>query len=144
MIRTNSLLDRVNEEYFGPRGLYCLLMAYKPIAFGEKAQFDVAEAIPTDQSVHPTSMSTKEQPLPTRAKKNLRNPVAGTTEGEESLPSNIAPLIHPNSSNAKLESGESAKERNGLNRLANYFDDRASARYVSVFPCCMLDAMELH
>lgn len=105
-------------------------MAYKPITFGEKGQFDVDETIAKTQPLHSTSSSTK-QSLPARARKNLRNPVAGTVEGEESLPSNVAPLVYPNASTATEENHNSAKDRNALTRIANYFDDRAQAKYVS-------------
>ena len=133
--RTNSLLDRVNEEYFRPRGLYCLLMAYKPVALGGKAQFDVRDAIsraPPSPSM-PLSTTTKKQKqsFPARARTNLRNPVAGTVEGEENLPSSVAPLVYPNASTATHASRKSAEERSAITRINNYFDDRAQARYVS-------------
>ncbi|KEF54375.1 uncharacterized protein A1O9_09541 [Exophiala aquamarina CBS 119918] len=127
--KTNSFLDRVNEDYFRPRGLYCLLMAYKPVTLGEKTQFDVREAMSRARPSSSTSLSTQEQGFPAHARKNLRNPIAGTVKGEESLPSNVAPLVYPSASTASQESRNSAKERNTITRITKYLDDRAQARY---------------
>ncbi|KAJ9607130.1 hypothetical protein H2200_008202 [Cladophialophora chaetospira] len=128
--KANSFLDRVNEEYFRPRGLYCLLMTYTPFALGAKEQFDIDEAVSGAPS---PSLSTKEQSFVERARKNLRNPVAGTVEGEERLPPNVAPLVHPAVSAATQDSPRLAKQRNAITRITNYLDDRAQARYVSIF-----------
>ncbi|KAI1322412.1 hypothetical protein F5Y16DRAFT_41407 [Xylariaceae sp. FL0255] len=128
--KTNSLLDRVNEEYFQPRGLYCLLMAYKPITWGETTQFDVDEAVSGAKPSSSASQSTtKEQTLPARARRNLRNPEAGTIEGQENLPSNVAPLVYPDARDATSKTDKPATGRNAMTRIANYFDDRAQARY---------------
>ncbi|KAK5064776.1 hypothetical protein LTR84_000610 [Exophiala bonariae] len=113
--KTNSFLDRVNEEYFRPRGLYCLLMAYTPIKLGANAHFDVGEAIPREQPLPSTSLLLKEQ--------------TGTVEGEESLPSNVAPLVYPTKFIAVQEDPKSTKSRNTVERVTEYLDDRAQARY---------------
>lgn len=104
-------------------------MAYKPITWGERAQFDIREAIPRAGPLPSTSSSTKEQSFPARARKNLRNPVAGTVEGKDGLPSNVAPLVYHAAT--QESSSRTAKERNVMKRVANYLDDRAQARYVS-------------
>lgn len=128
--RTNSLLDRVNDEFFRPRGLYCLIMAYNPIATGAKGQLDDAEAINKSQA----SSSLSKRSLPGRALKKLRSPVVGTAQGQESLPPNVATLVYPGST-AKSQIPGEPKKKNAMKRLDNYFDQRAQARYVSIWIC---------
>lgn len=109
-------------------------MAYKPITWGEKTPFDISEALSKTRPSPPsTSLPTKDQSFRTRVQKNLRNPVAGTVEGEEALPSNVASFVYPmaTSTETQKESGKSAKARNAITRMNDYLDDRAQARYVS-------------
>ncbi len=127
--RTNSLLDHVNQEFFRPRGLYCLLMSYNPLGTGK------GEA--------PTSVSADEaQPLSQgqrstfrRAKQNLRNPVSGMVDGEERLPPEVAPLIYVDGSDSNSAGADPEKKRSAMKRLNNYFDHRAQARYVRKLQC---------
>jgi len=121
-------------------------MAYNPVPLGEKAQFDADEAILKAQTSASTSLSTNEQSFPTRARKNLRNPVAGTVEGEAGLPTSVAPLVYPGATTATQAGPETATGRNAMKRIANYFDQRAQARYVSClfyFPLFPSPAFEL-
>lgn len=106
-------------------------MAYKPVTWGEKTQFDLSEALSKTRPSPSTSLPTKDPGLRTRVRKNLRNPVAGTVEGEVALPSNVAPLVYPIASTEGQQSGKSAKARNAITRMTEYLDDRAQARYVS-------------
>jgi hypothetical protein len=66
-------------------------------------------------------------------RKNLRNPAAGTVEGQESLPANVAELVYPDASSRIEETHRSRlKACNAAAEVKNYLDDRAQARYVSV------------
>lgn len=123
--RTNSFLDRVNKEFFQPRGLACLLMAYDPTGFSDGGD---AEEV-ADLSKAPPSAS--ERNFPAKAKRRLRNPVTGKT-GEDGLPSNVAPLVYENAEDALRWSGEPGKQRKPLAKLNDYLDRRAQARYVSL------------
>ena len=110
-------------------------MAYTPLKVNQNTQLDVDEAMFNAQLPPSTLSSTKEQNFPERARRNLRNPVAGTIEGEESLPSNVAPLVYPNESTTAQESRRPANEKNVIKRVNNYLDNRAQARYVSAPTC---------
>lgn len=128
--RTNSFLDRVNEEYFRPRGLYCLLMAYRPGIRAEEQQLKVGEAISRVQPSSSMPSSVGKQNFPALAKRNLRDPVAGVVKQEENLPSNVAELVYPVAPTSE-QASSSKKKRNAMARITNYLDDRAQARYVS-------------
>ncbi|PWN86779.1 hypothetical protein FA10DRAFT_263046 [Acaromyces ingoldii] len=122
--RTNSFLDRINREYFRPRGLYCLLMSYDPIAMEQKESVEEVDAI--SRSMLPESSSESRSKLMDRAKRNLRNPVAATTEGEGNLPSKAAALVYRDEQKSASPNGSDIKK---VFRLNNYLDRRAQARY---------------
>ncbi|CAK7224210.1 hypothetical protein SEUCBS140593_005495 [Sporothrix eucalyptigena] len=127
--KTNTFMDRINDEFFRPRGLYCLIMSYNPIAMGEMAKPDPAQAL----SSHEHISTTDAGPLST-AKRNLRSPTAGVSHGEESLPNTVATLVYPDTSKEKStskSSQEAKKKKKAFVRLNNYFDRRAQARYAT-------------
>lgn len=127
--RTNSFLDRINKEFFRPRGLFCLLMSYNPIPLGIAGEAGDADAVSNAIS---SSSPTSKQPFIAKAKKNLRNPVAGTAEGEDNLPTSTAPLIYPETHVGGTSPSQDPKQKQKLGeRLNNYFDKRSQARYVS-------------
>ncbi|EXJ69488.1 uncharacterized protein A1O5_07524 [Cladophialophora psammophila CBS 110553] len=123
--RTNSFLDRMNNEFFRPRGLFCLLMSYNPIAMGTKGVRD-ADVISNALS---SSSLTSRQTLTARAKKNLRNPVAATAEGEDSLPPTTARLVYPETSATETRRSPGEPKQKLGDRVNRYFDKRAQARY---------------
>jgi hypothetical protein len=117
-------MDRMNNDFFRPRGLYCLLMAYSPIATDKKAKVNDANAV-----------SKNEPPLtgsnfPATVRRNFRDPLAGTAQGEESLPDTVATLVYPDVSGERRSPGKEQKKRKPFTRLNDYFDRRAQARYV--------------
>ncbi|KIW23398.1 uncharacterized protein PV07_11599 [Cladophialophora immunda] len=126
--RTNSFLDRMNREFFRPRGLFCLLMSYNPITMAPKSAGDDPDAV---SKALLSSSSTSKQTLTARTKKNLRNPVAATAEGEDSLPTSTAPLIYPETIGVDRprSPGEPEQKQKLGARLNQYFDKRAQARY---------------
>ncbi|OAP63363.1 hypothetical protein AYL99_02590 [Fonsecaea erecta] len=126
--RTNSFLDRMNTEFFQPRGLFCLLMSYNPIAMGPKKTGDDANGL---SKALLSSSPTSKQTLGARAKKNLRNPVAATAEGEDNLPACTAPLVYPETAaTGTADSPGEPKPKQKLgDRVNKYFDQRAQARY---------------
>lgn len=124
--RTNSFMDQMNDEFFRPRGLYCLIISYSPIALDTSAKPDPAQALssrepqPSDAGFFST------------AKHNLRDPTAATSQGPESLPVSVATLVYPDASKAPSSpsSPETKKRKMAFARLNDYFDRRAQARYV--------------
>jgi hypothetical protein len=116
--RTNTFLDRMNNEFFKPRGLYCLIMTYKPDSTETHARVDVNETILSSMS--PASSSTKQ------TFKNLRLS-SGKTYGELELPE-AAPLIFP-ALDSVSAAGEQSKLKSSKKFVADYFDRRAQAQY---------------
>ena len=101
-------------------------MAYTPVNFGGQAQSDIDEATISAQLLPSESSSTEDQSLTKRARKNLRDPIAVKVNGEDNLPSNVAPLVYA----ADEDNAKSAK--NFMTRINSYLDGRAQAKYVSL------------
>ena len=125
---------------FKPRGLYCLVMSYRP------------EAVPSgDIAIEPvdtSKLALKWLQPPTSSFKmyasNFKSS-SGTTHGDIELPE-TAPLIYPDAGYAEIgrtktldeqdvaastETKRSAFSRN-QKVAAAYFDKRAQAKYVSI------------
>ena len=127
--RTNSFMDRMNDDFFRPRGLYCLIMAYNPTTMPGKETPDPVQAMAS----HDRSSSSTARGFPSKAKQNLRSPAAGTSQGEAGLPDSVAKLVHPDIVDATVHrDSNSATKKKAFARLNNYFDRRAQARYVSL------------
>ncbi|TPX18557.1 uncharacterized protein E0L32_002414 [Thyridium curvatum] len=123
--KTNSFMDRMNDEFFRPRGLYCLIMSYNPIAMDKKEKIDPSQAI----SDHGSSSS--QSGLLDTAKRKLRSPAAGVSQGQESLPESVATLVYPDVSKPTTSPSSGAnKKKKAFARLNDYFDRRAQARYI--------------
>jgi hypothetical protein len=133
--RTNGFLDRMNEEFFKPRGLYCLIMTYKPDSTATHASVDITQTI--SSSLTPASSNMRQ------TFKNLRLS-SGKTYGELELPE-AAPLIFPAlESIASDHTEEGVKKQNKLKSsqkfVADYFDRRAQAQYAVENPGSKLAA----
>ncbi|CAK7263296.1 hypothetical protein SEPCBS57363_000495 [Sporothrix epigloea] len=131
--KTNTFMDRMNKEFFRPRGLYCLIMSYSPIAWDKNnvAQPDVAQALTSRQTPQSDDVG-----FLSSAKQKLRDPAAGASHGEESLPSSVAALVYAEDSSDSPEapsssSRETNKMKKAFARLDDYFDRRAQARYAA-------------
>jgi hypothetical protein len=132
-------MDRMNNDFFRPRGLYCLLMAYSPIAMGKKEKVNNANVVSKHE---PFSSGSN---FSAKARKNFRDPLAGMAQGEESLPDAVATLVYPGRSGDPRSPGEQDKKRKAFARLNDYFDRRAQARYVRCafyfFPGALLNIL---
>jgi hypothetical protein len=113
----------MNNEFFKPRGLYCLIMTYKPDSTKTHAQVDITQTI--SSSMTPASSSTKQ------AFKNLRLS-SGKTYGELELPE-AAPLIFPALDNLSAAETQS-KMKSSQKFVADYYDRRAQAKYAGENP----------
>lgn len=127
--RSNNFLDRLNNEFFKPRGLYCLIMTYKPESSDTHASVDITQAI--SSSENPASSGMKQ------AFKNMRLS-AGKTYGELEMPE-AAPLIFPALDQlAASTTEESVKKQSKMKSskkfVADYFDRRAQAQYAAENP----------
>lgn len=121
-------MDRMNDEFFRPRGLYCLIMAYNPINMGGKPNVDPAQAM---EKHKPSSPSAKGL---SKVKQNIRNPVGGVSQGEDNLPDTVATLVFPDSAKTPQQQLDAKTKKMAFARLNDYFDRRAQARYVGCKP----------
>lgn len=131
--RTNTFLDRLNEEFFRPRGLFCLVLTWNP------------ESADTHHNVNLTSTLTSATTTPSSGTQRLRHKFqssSGNTYGELEFPE-TAPLIFP-----VLEHLESQDDKQALKLreklikkhqfIDSYWDKRAQARYAAKNPDSML------
>ena len=125
--RTNSFIDKMNDEFYRPRGLYCLIMTWSPETSDPSSVFDLTSTI----SSKPTSNSSG----PSNFVKKFSNS-SGKTYADMEFPE-VAPLIYPALDDLAEQQGEEAvRKRDKLKKKAKFVDDywdrRAQAKYVSV------------
>lgn len=125
--KRNTFLDEVNESLFKPRGLYCMIMTFKPDAPAVLGM----DVTATDQAL--TKYAT-EPDTEFRRKLGKIRLTSGKTKGEMSLPE-AAPLIYP-AIDAALND-PSAEKQNFLKSsgdfMATYMDRRAQADYAGTY-----------
>jgi hypothetical protein len=136
--RTNTFLDQINESLFKPRGLYAMIMTFKPERPTERyfnANINDATSAALTKSITPPTSSLNA---------NLRNLrlSSGVSKGEMSLPKS-APLIYPaldvaaanaaSTDQALPEKKQSVLKSSG-NFIAEYLDRRAQAEYAGANP----------
>lgn len=127
-------MDKANDELFKPRGLYCLVMSFRPdeVPQGEVALQDVDTSKDALKWLSPPSSAFK-----TNTSKFRK--ASGITRGESGLPES-APLIYPETGYAEIGKGEAVEDEADAKRapyskrkvVQEYFDKRAQAKYVSV------------
>lgn len=137
--RRNTYLDQINETLFKPRGLYCMIMAFKPDDPHKPVlNLDVRAQDSSDQALlKATSASGKMDKLRISS---------GKTKGEFALPE-AAPLIYPAvdaaaKSALDADNGTGAapteKQQNAFKSagafMATYLDRRAQANYAGTTP----------
>lgn len=122
--RTNTFLDRMNNEFFKPRGLYCLILTYKPETSTSHASVNITQAISNYDSAADSGF-----------KQGLRNIrlSSGKTYGEIEMPE-AAPLIFPaldalQDSTTAASEQKSNKLKSSQKFVADYFDRRAQAKW---------------
>ena len=119
----------MNEEFFKPRGLYCLIMTYKPDSTASHTCVDIGQTI-----------ATYSTPASSAARQTLRNlrTSSGKTYGELELPES-APLIFPALDKVLNDTSEEGVKKQGKLRstgkfLDDYFDRRAQAKWAGQNP----------
>lgn len=120
----------MNNEFFQPRGLYCLIMTYKPDSTESHTRVNINQIILANSN-----------PASNRARQTLRNlrTSSGKTYGELELPES-APLIFPGLEELAEDSSEEGakKQRNLKSRsgrfVADYYDRRAQALWTHQNP----------
>ena len=115
---TNGYLDRMNEMLFKPRGLYAMIMTYKPGSSDASSLVDV--------NTHITDSVAARQG---GGRSNFRT-ASGKTHGEAEMP-DAAALVFP-----KLQAAGDEEKRNAFKRAIDfsrdYGDRRAQATFVRI------------
>jgi hypothetical protein len=119
----------MNNEFFKPRGLYCLIITYKPDSSSAHEALDINKAISSYMSPADGTMKNFGQ--------NMRLS-SGKTYGEMELPE-AAPLIFPALDRvADDTSAEGVKKQTKMKStqkfVSDYFDRRAQAQYAAENP----------
>ena len=127
--RSNSFLDEMNEKLFQPRGLYALVLTYDPEAVRpvDAQLVDVTSVFSDRSGAQQTRM---------RHRRGQRRLGGGTTYRELEMPE-AAPLVFPVLEEA-VQRGEGNvafkdKIKKQSKFMADYYDRRAQATYVSLF-----------
>ena len=123
--RTNRFFDKMNEEFFQPRGLFCMLLTYNP-------ELPDAPSTMVDlNSLVSRAVDANNSGLVSRVRNKLKSS-HGKTYGDPFA--EVAPLVFPDLD--QLASDKDAgkklsalKKRKGF--VDNYFDRRAQAKFVS-------------
>ena len=126
--RRNTYLDQINETMFKPRGLYCMIMTYRPKADAVMSM----NLQPSDQAL---AKVLSEPSSDLNAKLRKIRLTSGAAEGEISLPE-AAPLIYPALDNASEQMSESDKNilKSSSQFVNSYLDRKAHATYASSNP----------
>lgn len=111
----------MNDEFFCPRGLYCLVLTWNPESSATHSDFDLTSTI--SSTLKPTRVIGKFKTSD------------GNSYGDFDFPE-AAPLIFPGLDNLAVQTGEEAeKTRTKLkaakNFASDYLDRRSRAKYVS-------------
>ena len=120
--RANSFLDDMNQKLFMPRGLYCLVMSFKP---------DATRPVSGGQVNINDMIAKYSQPVQSGFKNTMAGlrVSSGKTYGEIEMPES-APLVFPALDQAAVNP-DAGKLKKSQKFVADYFDRRAQATYVS-------------
>ncbi|GKU17249.1 unnamed protein product, partial [Fusarium langsethiae] len=121
---TNKFLGKLNEEYFYPRGLCCLIMTWREDTGRAHEMVDLNKTIAS-------SMSSQDSGIANKFKRS-----SGKTYGDFSLP-DAAPLIFPTLDaldDVDTEESKGFKKNMAAKKIfvAEYYDKRAQAEFVSI------------
>lgn len=122
--KQNKYLDRMNAEFFKPRGLYCLVVKYKP------SSNEPVETIDINRNVTEAVASRDGEDW--SKWKNLTSSSSSTTKHEEEIPE-AAPLIFPDLDNMNTAQKENAVKHFG-HFVGDYMDRRGQAKFDAAHP----------
>ncbi|USW48765.1 hypothetical protein Slin15195_G020840 [Septoria linicola] len=153
--RTNTFLDRINDELFKPAGLYAMIVKYQSDAEAQQSTSGLAglasqvRAERADVSAYQKATIAKYNRTASDAKtvgdrmENLRL-ASGTTKGAAMLPES-APLIFPDIDKKVAQAGPETfndKTKDAKKFLADYLDRRAQMEYATKHPHSSLSVPE--
>jgi hypothetical protein len=121
--RANAFLNEMNEKLFKPRGLYAVIMAYKPNATKpiSAGDFDAKEMIARYDQSTGSAWKDKARQLRTSSGKTYNDLEIGE----------VAPLMYPALEDAAADPTKASKWKAAQKFLGDYGDKRAQAVYVS-------------
>lgn len=126
--RSNNFFDKINEQFFRPRGLYCLVMTWKPESPSAIERFDLNSAIST--------AIDGGGPGILKMMKHTFKSSDGMTYGGLPFPES-APLIFPDLDELAAQGGDldaKLKKSNSHREfVGDYWDRRSQAKFVR---CC--------
>lgn len=127
------MLDKYNEELFGPRGLYCMIMKYDP---------NMPDPDDPKQEKKSNGFGNMAQ-----NKSWLRDPVSGKIQGQHGLPTAVAPLVYlegredhkqflatgsaDRSPEPEQPQNMKSKAKKAFDNFNDYLDRRARAKYAA-------------
>lgn len=115
----NKYLDTMNDEFFKPRGLYCLIIKYNPKSSELDEEVDVTRNI---------SQQVAKRDDEERSKwRNLVSASSGKTEHEEEIPE-FAPLVFPDLDKLGEEQKVGAVKHFG-HFMRDYYDRQSQAKF---------------
>jgi hypothetical protein len=125
LLRQNTFLDRINDEFFHPRGLYCLVMTWQPDSPSLHVSIDITSTI-ADRMAAPQGTGAKIK----RAMK--ASSATANVEFTE-----CAALVFPKLDELAVATGEEAETKKAKIKhykgfADTYFDRRSQAKHVSV------------
>jgi hypothetical protein len=123
--RSSTFLDRINNEFFRPRGLFCLILTWNPEIAESQTSVDLASA----------NLLTKKS---NGSANEYFYPSSQNTHSGLELPE-TAPLVFPILDHLAEQTNEEAiKAKDRLKKKSNivdeYLDRRVPARWVSLEP----------
>ncbi|CAF9928109.1 hypothetical protein IMSHALPRED_007387 [Imshaugia aleurites] len=124
----------MNDEFYRPRGLYCLVMTWSPESSETSSTIDLTSTI------FAKSHSNNNKGASKLAKKFSNS--SGKSYANMEIPE-VAPLIYPALDKLAEQQGEDAvRKRDKLKKKANFVDDywdkRAQAKYIGKHPDSVL------
>lgn len=128
--KQNSFLDKMNQDYFKPRGLYALIIKYKPKKSSSESGPDLYELVDIESHIADTvaSREAKEGSF----WKGLAKGAASTSHSDEEIP-DFAPLIFPYLDDLDEAEKKSAMKQKGA-FLSDYYDRRARSTFAGEHP----------
>ncbi|KAF4976652.1 hypothetical protein FZEAL_6714 [Fusarium zealandicum] len=124
--RSNKFLDKMNKEFFCPKGLYCLIMTWRPDLGKDHETVDLTSAVASTMDSYSSGMAAK-----------FKNS-SGKTYGDSALPE-AAPLVFPTLDvldAADSEEAQGLKQKMGKNKkfVDEYYDKRAQSQFAHDSP----------
>ncbi|KAF9874291.1 hypothetical protein CkaCkLH20_08274 [Colletotrichum karsti] len=120
--RQNGYLDKMNEKFFKPRGLFCLVVKYKP------SGKEIVEDVDLDSNIAKAVEGRDGQ----SKWKNAFSSASTTTKNEVEIPE-PAPLVFPD-----LDALDDGKKQNAAKEfgqfVTKYFDRRAASKFEAENP----------